>query len=78
MGHACFSVRMNQIKSNTHPSPDTHPSGALVLKFYTFYHKFQTRGMGVGRGMGVRHPLVKVGARAKIVIFLARVRLYTR
>jgi hypothetical protein len=29
--------------------------------------------MGVGRGMGVRHPLVKVGARAKIVIFLARV-----
>jgi hypothetical protein len=34
--------------------------------------------MGVGRGMGVWHPLVKVSARAKIVIFRARVRMFTR
>ncbi len=34
--------------------------------------------MGVGRGMGVLLPHVKVGARAKIVIFLAREGMYTR
>ncbi len=34
--------------------------------------------MAVPREMDVRHPLVKVGARAKIVIFRARVKYVVR